>query len=236
MVVASESKSPVFAVSWATDTPHKQSARVPIALVDFDANVDFLPALAAAANAVQAYYDFDVLYLPFPSGVVRPAYYDLARTDVPRFHLGELEGYLDQAPQSLSVKVVCCLTSALLADGEVDDLFSLPLTTNQDVFAISTYGMREYAMQAGTSFAKATLYLCVAGLIHRDPRWSIDYHDETVGCPLDYCNNRDDTVVSLRKMEFSHSQCRDRITDQEMLTAIDALLALNIGDENRSKN
>jgi hypothetical protein len=228
-IFPSESESPKLGVQWTTDTPHKARAKVPVALVDFDANVDFLPDLAAAANGAQVYYDFEVLYLPFPSGVVRPARYDVTGTEVPRFYMPELEGYLDKAPESLKVKVICCLTSGLIADGEkYDDLFSLPLATNPNVFAISTYGLRDYAKEAKTSFAKATLFLCISELLMLDPRWSLQCHPETVGCPLDFCDERDDIVEGLKKMEFSHQECRQKIKDEDMLKAIDAFLALKV--------
>jgi hypothetical protein len=226
---SSKNKSPELAVKWTADTPHKAQAKVTVALVDFDAKVDFLPALAAAANGAQVYYDFDVLYLPFPSGVVRLADYDVAGRSVPRFYLPELEGYLDDAPASLKVQVVCCLTSGLIADGrKYDDLFTLPLKTNANVFAISTYGLRGYAKEAGTSFAKATLFLCLAQLLLVDPRWKLEVHKKTKGCPLDWCENRDDIVVGIEKMEFSHKKCRKKIDDENMLAAIDALLVLTV--------
>jgi hypothetical protein len=224
LILSSHSESPELAVKWTADTQHKAQAKVPVALVDFDANVDFLPALAAGANDAQVYYDFEVLYLPFPSGVVRPAYYDVTGADVPRFHLPELEGYLDKAPENLKVKFICCLTSGLIADGgECNDLFSAPLATNANVFAISTYGLRDYAKKARTSFAKATLFLCIAQILVAGP---LEYHAQTVGCPLDFCEKRDEIVEGLKKMEFSHKECREKIKDEDMLEAIDALFTL----------
>ncbi len=244
MIFAPAGEASGLAVEWTPDTDHKRKARVSVALVDFDANVDFLPTLAAAANGVQDYYDFVVLYLPLPSGVIRYESYELAAEEVPHLYMAELEGYLDRAPESLNVEAVCCLTAGLIsvksrpdelasspvpdAEEKFDDLFSASLATNAKVFAVSTYGLRHYAYQAGTSFAKATLLLALGELLMLDERWSLKCHPETVGCPLDLCSKRDEVVVSLKKMEFSHDLCRPKVKDVDMLRAIDALLALKV--------
>jgi hypothetical protein len=63
-------------------------------------------------------------------------------------------------------------------------------------------------------------------LIHMDKRWNLGFHEETVGCFMDLCWERDDILVGLRKMRFDHRDCRDKIKDREQLAALDALLEL----------
>lgn len=214
----------------AIDTPHKRGAKVRVALADFDSSAGFLPDLAEKANQAQSYYDFDLVYLPFPTGTVIqdrfPEY-----PGVPRLYVPQLEGCLADAPQQLGVDVVCGLTKCLIANEELSDLFTSPHKKNPKVRFISTFGVRGYAKEAGTSFAKATFYLCLAELLVQDERWKLDYHDETAGCPLDYCDDRDDLTVGLKTMKFEHPNCRDKVRDPEMLKAFDTLLALELDTE-----
>lgn len=78
------------------------------------------------------------------------------------------------------------------------------------------------------SFAKSMLRLCLSMLVATDLRYRICFHDQTVGCLFDYCENRSDIVVGLRKMRFDHDICRNAIKDEDQLNAIDKLIALKV--------
>jgi hypothetical protein len=144
----------------------------------------------------------------------------------------------------MNVDKVCCLTRCWVAgvdaQGVAFDTYRLSaLNSSEDVVAISTFHLREYAREAGVSYAKATLYVCLSSIVASDtryddliPRASDDehpfIHPETAGCLFDNCENRDDIVVGLKRMRFDHEKCRAKITDPEHLAAIDALMALEV--------
>ncbi|WP_395494597.1 hypothetical protein [Acetobacter sp. KSO5] len=66
--------------------------------------------------------------------------------------------------------------------------------------AISSYGIREYASKAGRPFEAAIAMMTMAQV------WSsiynVGFHEETRGCPFDFCENRDDLVGAIKRMEL----------------------------------
>jgi len=211
-------------------TTHKTRARVRVALADFNSGAGFLPDLVDVANSVQEYYDFDLIYLPFPSGaIVRGGFEEYP--DVPRFSLTAIQDAMVTLPADLEVQVAIGLTKYLIATATYSDMFTEQHPLNRDVRFVSTYGVRDYASQADVSFARATLSLCLSELLRQDPRWKLEEHPETVGCLLDFCENRDDLVVSLKRMAFEHKACRSKVRDPDMLAAIDRLLGIELPPE-----
>ena len=228
--------------SLAAQNPHKREASVRVALADLDSGSGFLPDLVSQANEAQTYFDFDVVYLPFPSGSVisgeglaalfgsSPDEDELASAS--RLYLPSLDDLMLDAPSQLSVDVVCCLTRHLIAvDSEINDLFTHRHRKAGNVRFVSTYGLRRYAKRAKVSFARALLFLCVAELLLQDERWSLKEHKETAGCPLDYCDSRDDIVVSLTHIRFDHEPCRNKVQDVNLLEAVDALLEVELTEK-----
>jgi hypothetical protein len=169
-----------------------------------------------------------VVYLPMPGGSFVT---DANETPLPQMYLPRIESYLRNVPQDLGVDFVCCLTQNLIAQVSDDDLwqnlFAADLNTNQNVAAVSTFHLREYASKAKTTYAKATLSICMSMIVASDKRWGLDFHNETVGCLFDFCENRDDIVIGLSRMRFDHKACRSKIKDQTQLDAIDALVSLS---------
>jgi hypothetical protein len=217
--------------------------KVKVALVDIDSGVGFLPELAERANAAQDYYHFRVSYPPVPTatiaagynkktGVVTPAKFDLKHGAIVEGKLVQitwaprLDEILAGLPKTLKVDMACCLTANMIGDGKEYDLFTCPLKANSKVMLISTFDARRYAEKAGVSFEMAVLFLCLGQLLSSDPKLDLSFHDETAGCLMDYCDDRDDVVVGLKHMKFDHTPCRDDVSDKKQLAAIDALLAL----------
>jgi hypothetical protein len=202
-----------------------KGAKCRVALIDIDSKVGFLPDLAQSANEAQDYYYFEVVYLPVPSGYARHDINVETQTYLPR-----LTSVLDATPKSLDVDFACCLTGNMVATKEDDvtwsNLFAATLPDNDRVVVVSTFRMREYAREAGRPFAKSVLIVCLSMLVEADPRWAIKRHEKTYGCLFDFCGNRDDIVVGLRKMRFDHEVCRKKIKDKGQLKAIDALASL----------
>ena len=201
--------------------------RFTVALDDIDSKVGFLPEFARAANKVQSYFRFKVAYSPVPA-----ASFGRNSEGKPILDLNRTEKYLADFPEQLGVDKVCFLTGAMIQHGDLDDLFASSVTSNPNVHVVSTYDMRQYARKAGVSFPKAVLTNVLAMLLATDERWDLrPFHPETVGCLLDYCDNRDDIVESLKHMKFDHQACRGKVTDTKELEAIDTLLAIEFKEE-----
>lgn len=197
------------------------SRALTVALVDIDARAGFLAATIEAANHAQQYYQFRLAYLPVPSGAVRK---DII--DSPQLFVPALEEFAKATPSRLSADRVCFLTRNLLAGHGYWNHSGATLDDRDDVFFVSTADLREFAQEAGTTFAKAVLLVCLSMLVTADERWQLGHHEETAGCLMDYCHDRHDMVVSLQHMRFDHAPCRSRIKDEAMLAAIDAIIAL----------
>lgn len=198
-----------------------------VVIVDLDARVGALPDLLEACNRVQRYYFFQADFLALPSGAVR----SLGKASQERqLYLPWVEGYFFDELARLEVDLVCCLTCHPIAGadetGTFANHFSASLPGDERVSFVSTHDLSRYALKASVSVAFATLWLCLSEILVKDERWRLDYHDDTVGCLMDYCNFRPDLKKGLRRGRFDHAACRKKISDVEQLQAIDALLAL----------
>lgn len=210
----------VFAAS-TKKYPHEGHPNISVALADIDSKVGFLPEIAQQANAAQRYFYFKVAYAPIPSGSFRE------RKGAKKiFVLDRVEHYLKELTGDLQADRVCCLTECLVDDGKDDDLFASGVEGNRNVSVISSFDLRRYSREAGVPFEKSVLFLCLAMLVVNEP--NLEFHDETAGCLLDFCNDRDDIVLGLKRMKFDHKPCRDQITNVKLLKAIDTLLALKV--------
>lgn len=236
LAMSETSQAPAIAVEGTAIARKKDKARMCVALVDFDARAGFLPDLVKLANDKQDYYNFEVDYLPLPSPAIR--------TDMksehgqklkPQLYLPYIEDYLLEAPKNLNVDKVCCLTRCWIA-GINDDENNKPFNTyrysalnkSEQVLAISVNKLSDYAKQAGTSYAKAILYICVSSIVASDEALPEFIHQKTFGCLFDNCGNQADLVVGLKRMKFDHQRCREKIKSEQQLEAIDALLELRV--------
>lgn len=230
-------ESPSVTVGRTALPENKEAAKMRVALIDFDAKVGFLPDLIEQANRAQHYYNFEVNYIPLPSGTIRTDFVDKAgKATFPQLYLPVVEDYLAATPEDFNVDKVCCLTRCRIAGvdpkkGPFQDYRASALNSTEDVMAISVYKLKDYARQSSTSYAKAILYVCLGMVVATDKRLPKMIHSETAGCIFDNCKNRDDIVVGLTSMKFDHAKCRGKIKDQEQLAAIDALLALDLAVE-----
>lgn len=231
-------QSPSISVERTAVTSKKEKARMCVGIVDFDARAGFLPDLVKQANDKQTYYNFEVDYLPLPSGAIRT---DLggnkSEQPEPQLFLPYVEDYLLPAPQNLKVDKVCCLTRAWIAGINTDnknepfDTYRYSaLNKSENVVAISVAKLIDYAQEAGTTYAKAILYLCLSSIVASDEDLPEMIHEETVGCLFDNCPNQGDLIVGLRNMKFDHLLCRQKIPNEQQLKAIDALLQLDVNE------
>jgi len=211
------------------------SAKFRIALAELDSGAGYLSYLVNEANSAQTYFYFDLVYLPVPSGTIRTS--DNAATEPPRLFLPRIDDFLRPLPRQLAVDMVCILTRCLIGGFRLDGTifgnhFCAALTNEPKVFAVSTYQMRGYADKAGVSFLKSILFLCIGMILVGQTR--LDFHDDTVGCPLDRCErSRDEIVEGLKRMRFDHEPCRREI-DADMRDAIDSLLSLPLSGHHKT--
>src|SRR3989442_898433 len=203
-----------------TAYPHSGTPYFRVALVDIDAKVADLPDLIEKTNAVQSFYQFRIAYPPTPSGS-----FHVQGEHQPTMYIPRVKDYFAEFPKKLDSDYVCCLTACQIDDGEVADLLIATLGDRKNVSIVSTFGLRGYSREAEVNFDKAVLFLCLGSLLAMDERWDLEFHDETAGCILDYCDELNDLVEGLKHMKFDHDRCRSQIKDEKQLQAIDSLLS-----------
>jgi CHAT domain len=236
LAMSESSRAPSLAVERTAIPGKKDKARMCVALVDFDAKAGLLPELVKAANDKQDYYNFEVDYLPVPSQAIRTDMKDVSGQLLePQLYLPYVEDYLLEAPKNLNVDKVCCLTQCWIAginedeDNKIFDTYRYSaLNRSENVVAISVNKLAAYANEAGVSYAKAILYICLSSIVASDEDLPEMIHDETVGCLFDNCPNPGDLVIGLKNMKLDHMKCREKIKNEQQLAAIDALLELQL--------
>lgn len=209
----------------ATAQP-RRDAKCRVALVDFDSQVNFLPVLVERVNAAQDFYQFKVAYLPMPVAAFRT----FPDHPEPQMYIPALEDFLRTKPEELGVDRVLCLTNRMVSGVDGPHTFwnhiADTLESNDRVSVVSTYQLRDWCREAGVPYAKGVLRFCLGQLIVTE--WNLRYHPETVGCLLDYNENRRDAVVGLTHMVFDHKKCRGKVRDPDQLRGIDALLSTDL--------
>jgi hypothetical protein len=227
--------SPSLTVERTILPDNESVTRRKVALVDFDSMVGFLPEIVKQANEAQSYYAFQVSFLPLPCGAVGTDSDAEEQLIGPQMFVPRVEHLLTHATETLGVKDVVSLTRCMVA-GVEDGVpfynhFAATLDSNEHVSVVSTFHLRRYAREAGVPFAKAVFMLSLSMILAMDEALNLDFHAETAGCFFDYCEDRDDIVVGLRKRTWDHASCRAHVTDPKQLAAIDALVALQISSE-----
>ena len=85
-------------------------------------------------------------------------------------------------------------------NGRVElNYFSCELTSNKNVFLISTYDLDKHSRQASTNLPKSLLLLTLPELVFLKSNGEIDYHSKTHGCLFDRNDDRDaiDRLLAL---------------------------------------
>lgn len=116
--------------------------------------------------------------------------------------------------KSIQTDLLVCLLAPLIMDhvtkaeygydGIGMDFFSV---SSRRIVLVSAHGMRNYAAQAGKPFEACLAALIVAQVLAEC--FKLGSHDDTRGCIMDYCDNRDDIVQSLRTMEL----CQESVNE-----------------------
>jgi hypothetical protein len=133
---------------------------------------------------------------------------------------------------SLDVDVLACVVSPMIMD-YVDvegtslgwNFFS---TARKGAIVVSAYDLRTYAARAKRPFEAALASVVLASALC-SVFAQVEYHPETRGCLLDYCENRDDIVLMLRKLHVCEQTLQQIPNDARP----DVLRMLAILDEYR---
>ncbi|MGY8666211.1 hypothetical protein Q3C01_28210 [Bradyrhizobium sp. UFLA05-109] len=127
--------------------------------------------------------------------------------------------------KSVQSDLLVCLLAPLIANrvtepravgrnGIALDFFSV---SSNRIVLVSAFGLRNYAMKVGRPFEASLAALIVAEVFVEC--FGLKEHDDTRGCIMDYCDNRDDIVHLLQKLEI----CADSLKELPAHARNDAL-------------
>jgi hypothetical protein len=127
----------------------------------------------------------------------------------------------------MNVDFAVCLTEAHIAYKKkgriVGDYLASPSNADERVMFVTWAGLHEYAKEAGVSFESAVAFMVTGQLIAYF--LEMDYHRETRGCPMDFCDDLDDLVIGLRAGRFCPSCAKRLKREPELHRAVGALIS-----------
>ena len=214
-----------------------------VGLLDLGARVSGLPRLIERMNNAQDRMVFIEVQTPVPAGMIktgatlvteferavdRPLRDDEKQDVVRNMLVNEFITFAESVRQKNELDSLVGITPAMLAYHEDDqthwNYFSYG--NGGPLSVVSTFDLREYAMRAGRPFEAAVGMLIVGQII--STRNHLDFHAEARGCPLDFNDNRESLVVSIRSMRFD-AQCLqviEALDPNEAKSARELMLAL----------
>jgi len=210
----------------AATTPRGRQRRVPapnafrVAILDLDAHVPSLSRLADGLNGAQSFFHFSTPRRP-PYGrttaiIDRVAQFDVDRVSDAFFARGKY----------LAVDLIASLTKLPVAyteDGKQrSEYFTAVSGPGKRFLFLSVANLKEYTRQAGRSYSEGVAYLLTGELV--DFFTEHGYHDETRGCVMDFCDNRDDIVVGLKARRLC-KECERRLKTPGLKASIKAVLS-----------
>jgi hypothetical protein len=191
-----------------------------VGLADLDAGLTNLVNLAIEWSQLQDFFHFTCPPLPRLKRVVKTynGEKNFTTRAVPRSFYEE--------HRYLGVDLIACMTRYPLAveddAKDVAGFFSAPSEIDERFLFLSLADLWDYARKAGATFDQALLILLLGQLIVYFA--DIGFHDATRGCVMDYCENRDDIVQSLRHRKLCN-QCRKQLKTPGLRESIEQLLA-----------
>lgn len=207
-----------------------------VGILDLGARVSGLPRLIARMNEAQDRMVFLEVQTPVPAGMIktgktlvaeferevgRPLRAD-EQQDVGRNMLvDEFLTFAESVRQKNELDSLIGITPAMLAFREGDRTFwnYFSYGNSGPLSVVSTFELRGYAARAGRPFEAAVGMLIVAQLI--STRNHLAFHAETRGCALDFNEDRESLVESIRPMRFD-DQCLKAIAARDANEATSA--------------
>ena len=196
-----------------------------VALIDIDLGLTDLVDLANELNSIQHFFHFtcptinNILYAQEPvveiEGQNNLSVYEI---DDPFF-----DEYND-----LAVDVVACFTKYPLAFATDEyiqfNYFSGPSRNDDRFMFISANQLNDYTRKAKCTLEEGLVYILVSQLaVYFN---YLGYHDETLSCPMDFCETRSEIIKGLKKRKFCES-CSKGIQNKELFSAFNSMLNWN---------
>lgn len=207
----------VIGIVLETEVSVAVDATVHVVVLNLDTRIPGLADHIVLANQVQSYIGFALGYRPV-------AVESLSNSASGNIYVPLARQVLSMQAKELGVDQVVCLTTRRLATDESDDFFSAVFPPG-DVSVVSACDVGELAEKAQITLAKTVFRLVLSAVLSGSP-FGLTPHESTMGCPLDYCDDRTDIVLGLKRSRFDHAQCRAQITDPAALAAIDRLMRI----------
>ncbi|WP_333978270.1 hypothetical protein [Burkholderia cepacia] len=203
-----------------------------VGLLDLGARVSGMPRLIERMNAAQDRLVFLEVQTPVPAGMVKTGSmlvaefehelgYSLEDSDVSDLGRNMLVNEFLTFAESVRVvnglDALVGITPAMLAFREGRNSFWNYFSYGVDCLSvISTYDLRRFASSAGRPFEAAVGMLVVGQIV--STRNDIHFHRESRGCPLDFNEDREGLVESIRTMRFD-DKCLETLDARDVAEA-----------------
>ena len=201
--------------------------RYRVGLLDLDLGLTNLLQVASELNKCQRFFHFTAPHRPDLTSADAAVITIDRQRNLSVYQIAE--AFFSQFDE-LTVDVVGCFTRYPLAfvnrlEGSARfNYFSGPSNVDSRFMFISASQLRDFAKAAGCSFEEGLTYILVSQLVVYFTD-TVGYHDETLECPMDFCEIRAHMTAGLKKREFC-SDCNKDIEDQDkdLLGALNELL------------
>lgn len=194
------------------------------ALIDLDSGLtSSLKRIVQTLNSIQRFFYFSVPPVQLSNEGIRYVYGSLNVALVPK--------KIIEQRQSLNVDLMICLTRYALAFAEGENAlyncFSGPSTTDEAFMFVSTDRLDDFTRKSNRTFAKGIVYIILSQLIGYFT--NLGYHQETRGCIMDFCNNRVDMIIGLKRLRLCEG-CLTEIKNRYLQSAIESILLNELDD------
>ncbi|MCP4267928.1 MAG: toll/interleukin-1 receptor domain-containing protein [Candidatus Brocadiaceae bacterium] len=191
-----------------------------VAIIDIDEGIGGIDALAVQLNSIQNMFYFVSPSLSVPKGAVT----NIGGID--NFATYLLPNTLYKKHGMLNVDLAVMATNYPLAFKEGDNIlynyFSGKSDVDERFMFISLDQLYVFSKEAGCTFEQAIINIIAGQLL--DYFTNIGFHDETRGCPMDFCEIRHDIVKSLKKQMFC-KKCLRQMKNSELTSSLQKMLA-----------
>jgi hypothetical protein len=179
-----------------------------VGLVDIDMGLVNMNEIASQLNKIQNYFLFTLPVMPSLNeitevfaGIKNFAVYKVPHT------------YISEHPH-LAVDLLACITKYPLAFKEenqfVYNYFAGPSDEDERFLFISADNLYEYCRKAGCVLEEGIVSVLVSQLVAYFTE--IGYHYKTKKCVMDFCENREDLIFSLKTRHFC-KDCNSKLSD-----------------------
>lgn len=191
-----------------------------VALFDVDNGVGNILLLGEELNKIQDIFYFISPAIPMSTNVIQSI------DGIENFATYLLPSSIYKKHGLLNADIAIIATSYPLAFKEgsstLYNYYSGPSHEDERFMFVSIDQLYSYAKEAECTFEQGLVNIIVGQLLVYFTK--LGYHEETRGCPMDFCEIRHDIVESLRKRRFC-DKCSIAMGQNELTEALKRLLA-----------